>query len=212
MKNLKNIKLAQLLSIIILFSFTCVMSPALAQNLTTPAIDATLFREGEVKRINLQFGAWSTVCDEIKRLQQRFCSLKAVIRDGQNQPVARITVSTNDKGRPAAIVHVAAGTHIGTGAQIRINPASQKPNKTTSIPDYGVSFISCDSQTCSAIWSLTNADINALNKGASIHIKIAKVKPFGPLVPFISSPDRLTMLEGSVEGTGFAQAVNSTLK
>jgi invasion protein IalB len=186
--------------------------PATAQNITTPAIDVSMFREGEVQRVNATFGAWSTVCDEIKRLNQRFCSLKAVMRDMNGQNIAHVTVSTSDNGKPAAIVRVGAGTHIGTGAHIRIEPVSMKGAKKSTSIDHPISFVTCDKAGCNAIWSLTHAEISALNKGAKIYIRIAQVRPFGPLVPVMSSPERLTMLEASVEGNGFAQAVNSTLK
>ncbi len=188
------------------------LTPVFSQNITTPAIDASLFREGEVQRVNATFGSWSTVCEEIKRLNQRFCSLKAVMRDKNGQNIAHVTVSTSDNGKPAAIVRVGAGTHIGTGAHIRIEPTSVKGVKKPTIIEHPISFVTCEKAGCNAIWSLTNAEISALNKGAKIHIRIAHIRPFGPLVPVMSSPERLTMLEGSVEGNGFAQAVNSTLK
>ncbi|MBE7159496.1 MAG: hypothetical protein INR62_13870, partial [Rhodospirillales bacterium] len=65
--------------------------PALAR----PAVDTSMFRDGEVHRRNEMHGRWSLDCDEIPRLAQRFCSLRSLALDATGRPVARITVSTD---------------------------------------------------------------------------------------------------------------------
>lgn len=181
--------------------------------LASPAIDASMFRDGEVKRGIAEFGAWSTVCDEVARLRQRFCSLKARIHDPGGRMIAEMIVSTGDNGCPAAMLHIGAGVHIGSGAKLWLEPVQLKgAKKAVAKPARQLYFISCEVRFCTAVWSLAGEDIAALNAGASVRLRVVQVKPFGPLTASIASPERLIALDGAAEGGGFAQAIASTLK
>lgn len=184
--------------------------------LASPAIDRTLFRDGEVKRSTGEFGAWTAVCDEIVRLKQRFCSLKASFYDASHQPIAEVLVSTGDNGRPAAMFRVALGAHIGSGVRVWLEPitaggraaAKPQPQPNSRQLDYVV----CDRTLCAAVWSLGPADIKALNAGATLRARITRLRAFSPMSAPIAAPQYLQAVEGVVAGEGFSQAVNATLK
>lgn len=181
--------------------------------LTSPAIDPTMFRDGELRRSVKDFGGWSAVCDEVPRLRQRFCSLKTMLRDTERRMIAELIVSTGDNGRPAALLRVRIGAHIGAGARLRIETGAQPSGKKAPPrPDRRLDFVSCDARACSAVWSLAADEIKALNAGASVRIRVTQVRALSPLAPNIASPERLTLIEAVAAGAGFSQAVASTLK
>lgn len=181
--------------------------------LASAAVDYTLYREGEVTRATASFGGWNVVCDEIRRLHQRFCSLKTALRDAEDHSIAEITVSTGDNGRPAALIRIALGSYIGKGLRLWVEPVATPKSKNPSrLPEHQLDLISCDAKGCTAIWSLLPAEISALNQGASIHLRLTRVKSLSLLTPVIAAPERLTAIEGAVSGFGFSQAVASTLK
>ncbi len=188
-------------------------SPLLGNELASPAVDASIYREGEVRRVTQGFGAWSTVCDEIQRLKQRFCSLKALSFDSTQRPLAEIVMSTGDNGKPAALVRVATGAHIGSGIKIRLEPGARQPSKKAETPpERRLSFIGCDATSCRAVWSLSGGEISALNAGFSLRLKVTRIQPFSRLTPVIAAADRLIALEGVTSGAGLSEAVTWTLK
>ena len=69
--------------------------------LTSRAIDPTLFRDGAVTRFSGAHEGWRFVCDEVRQLKQRFCSLRTMVRDGGGGEFAELTISTGEDGRPA---------------------------------------------------------------------------------------------------------------
>ena len=181
--------------------------------LASAAVDYTLYREGEVTRATAAFGGWTVVCDEIRRLHQRFCSLKTALRDAEDHSIAEITVSTGDNGRPAALIRIALGSYIGKGLRLWVEPvAAPKDKNPPRLPEHQLDLITCDTKGCTAIWSLLPAEIAALNQGASIHLRLTRVKSLSLLTPVIAAPERLTAIEGAASGFGFSQAVASTLK
>lgn len=181
--------------------------------LTSPAIDPELFREGEVKRGQAAFGAWTAVCDEVPRLHQRFCSLLASFRGPQDQSVADMIVSTGDNGKPAALIRVAPDAFIGAGVRISVvlaqPPAGKKPPQPV---ERKLGFVGCDDRGCLAIWSISGADINALNAGAMLRLRLERLRAFGPFTAAIAAPDRRFAIEVELPGAGFPQAVAATLK
>ncbi len=203
-----------------IFAVLCVTailidSPARADEaqITSPAVDPTLFRDGEVRRTTRQFGAWTTVCDEISRLRQRFCSLKAVYRDASDQPIAELVVSTGDNGKPAAMLRVGLGAHIGTGARVWLSDpdGSTKARAPGKVPVRRVDFITCDKAGCISVWTFSSEEIRRMNAGATPHVRLARLRPSASLSALIAPQDRLAPIEGAIPGGAFATAVNSTL-
>ena len=179
--------------------------------LASPAVDRSLYREGEVQRTSRDFGAWTVVCDEVVRLKQRFCSLKTSLRDASRKAVAELFISTGDNGRPAAMLRVAHGAHIGSGVQLTLNRPAPTRGKPAAALTRKLDFATCDQAACLVVWSLRGDDISALNVGAVVRARLMGVQAVNPFVAPIATPARMRIIDASVDGAGFAQAVNSTL-
>ncbi len=198
-----------------ILAFTAPAACAEETPLSSAAVDYSLYRDGEVTRASSVYGSWTVVCDEIRRLHQRFCSLKTALRDAEDRSIAEITVSTGDNGQPAALIRTALGAYIGKGLQLWVETppqAATKAKPAQHLPEHRLDLISCDAKGCAAIWAILPGEISALNQGASLHLRLTRVKSLSLLTPVIAAPERLTAVEGAASGFGFAQAVASTLK
>ena len=212
--------------------------------LASAAIDHTLYREGEVRRLTGTFAAWTLVCDEVTRLKRRFCSLRTLVRDAAGATVAALTISTGDDGRPAALMRIPAGSVSNTIVEIVVTPkpagpvdakaskaaAASNPTPTTSplsaAPPpsppakaaVGIKLrpATCDSQTCTVVWSLPSAHIKALNSGGGLQVRYPRAiepRDFAALSASdlsLKAPTRPLVL-GSVDASGFAAAVDASI-
>jgi invasion protein IalB len=181
------------------------VAPASAQQSAAPkgfataAVDRELFREGEVKRRNERFDAWSLDCDEVPRLGQRFCSLRALARDSAGRGIADFVLSTDDRGKPAALVGLPLGLDLSSPVTIEAAhplvlgqpsaslassareiaksgtkaPPAAKGAVTTDILRFVLKPALCDPTGCHAVLSLKPADIAALRAGAGLKMRFA---------------------------------------
>ena len=193
---------------------------------TSPAIDHTIYRDGEVRRSAETFAAWQLVCDEIARLRQRFCSLRTIARDASGAPVAALTVSTGEDGRPAALLrvpdHIAAGTTVDVllRAPETAHPATaHTPSKRQSGSGRSETDrpsrlrpAACSDGACTLVWSLTAPQITALNSNAGLWLRYTAVLPLGELTNPALTLDRTTRaISASIDAAGFAAAVEASL-
>ena len=193
--------------------------PAASAPLTSVAIDPALFRDGAIQRFSGTLGAWTYVCDEVKQLKQRFCSLRSAVKDKAAAVMAELTISTGEDGRPAALMRMAEGDIGGEGVDIvvnaRPNPAGAKPAAAAKpVEPYKVYPAACERGVCELIWTLTPAHISALNSGAGLIMRYRARVPnvsalAGGLKP--DQPPRQT-LDAAIDATGFSAAVEASLK
>lgn len=209
-----------------------------SQALARASIDPNLFRDGEVRRRNESFGHWSLDCDEVPRLAQRFCSLRSVARDTRHRPVARVTISTDELGRPAALldfppatdltvpVTVTAATplilqgpskavleEVRTAALSRADRRRGAPPALLK-PDVLTAKLPvavCDPSSCQAVWPLKPSDIAALRAGSGLRMTFRVV---------LSSPGDIRSgaalathtVEALVPSDGFDAAIRSSVR
>jgi invasion protein IalB len=206
--------------------------------LTSPAIDPNVFREGEVRRRNQLFGAWSLDCDEIPGLGQRLCSLRTLAVDAQGAGAARMTISTDERGRPAAVFDLPHGVDLNrpieispTGGLILSGPstallpttrrlADQATNRgagrqaaqvRTDILKAKLRMDVCDTAGCHVIWSLSPADIAALRAGANIQITY-ELRNRHVETPNSSIGSSNLVRRGIINTDGLADAIKASLK
>ena len=204
-------------------------APATAP-LTSPAIDHSIYRDGEVRRSTQTFGAWQLVCDEVTRLRHRFCSLRTVIHAAAGGPIAALTVSTGEDGRPAALLRVPDDRAAGATVNILLQPpqadiadvakssmaAAAKParNKLDGQrePITQLRPAACENGACTFIWSLTASQIKALNAGLGLWISYAAAPPLtelsSPQLTFERTPRTVSI---AIDTSGFAAAVDASL-
>ncbi|RDJ24327.1 hypothetical protein DWF00_19740, partial [Bosea caraganae] len=151
-------------------------SSALAQQprtaLESPAIDHEAFRDGEVTRSQSTFANWVSVCDEVRRFRQRFCSLRSRAFDKLNRPIADIVVSTADNGKPAALITIGLGMLateplvIATTVPAQALPPARKGGKPRQAPETvettRLAPRLCNETGCQMFWPLSGNDILAL--------------------------------------------------
>jgi hypothetical protein len=202
-------------------------APGAPKPLTSQAIDPTLFRDGAVRRFSGEVAAWGYVCDEVAQLKQRFCSLRSTVKDSAGTRVARITVSTGENGRPAALLEMAqsALTEAGIAVTPRTvaTPQTQakangkgagKAKPATPHPDvpYKVFPAACEKGTCQLIWTLPPDHIAALNNGAGLKLRYTSpgASP-STLAAALNSGAPVTR-EAAIDAAGFAAAVEASVK
>jgi hypothetical protein len=178
------------------------MARAVEPTLTSRAIDPTLFRDGAIARFSGVAGAWGYVCDDVAGLKQRFCSLRADLRDASGVPVGVLIVSTGEDGRPAALLKIKADTFGPDGIAIMPGKpvavvAPKSGGKSGALPKASVPSriypAACTQTLCQLVWTLLPTQIEALRTGAGWQLKG-------------------TPLDATVSGEGFAAAVDASLK
>ena len=184
--------------------------------LSTAAIDRSIYRDGEVRRTNGRYAAWGLVCDEVVRLGQRFCSLKADAVDAGGTVIGALTVSTGQDGRPAALLLILP--EAGADARVEISsviPAISPPrNASVKAPNPAVKLrpVRCSAQACTLIWTLPRQHIEALNRGDGLKVRYALLARPG-IATSASGINSTTsiMATGIISAYGFADAVQASM-
>jgi invasion protein IalB len=203
--------------------------PAHAQQpLSSAAVDATIYREGEVKRFVSEHDRWQIVCDEITRLQKRFCSLRSAVLNVRGERAGEVTISTGQDGRPAALLRLRAAL-VGAGfveiASVQAEPAiapnaATAPGKTSGkrkatasppvVPATRLRPVVCDASVCTLIWTLRLDQIDALNDGNGLSLQMTTGGDPGNLAPVQAKPRDDTQI--NISATGFKDAVARSLQ
>ena len=194
-----------------LLAALCAAPPANAHAqdaLASPAIDRDMFRAGEVARLQRDFGSWRMVCDEVKKLRQRFCSLRSLAYDSNGKPVAGIVVSTADNGRPAALLTLPYGVSLTRPVAVFTEPKGGK-GKAARID---MRPVICADDGCKIVWPLTGADIAALRGGTDFHVVYAVTPALNDFPGPVLVQRNALVVEGRVAGAGFDEAVLASLK
>jgi hypothetical protein len=191
-----------------------------------------------VRRRNETFGRWSLDCDEVPRLSQRFCSLRSLAVDGSDTPVARVTISTDEAGRPAALLDFPPSTDLLEPVTVTAATSLilQGPSKAV-LEDVRTRMLSkegrrkgasrgaakanvlsarlpvsvCEPQSCQAVWPLTPSDIAALRAGSGLRMTFkVVVSSLGDLRSGALLATRA--VEGVVTSDGFDAAIKSSVR
>lgn len=172
--------------------------------LTSAPYDLSLFRDGETRRMRARYGGWTAVCDEIIRLHSRYCSLSAAVSDAAGGVVARLDVSTDDAGRPAALLHLPLGTLFDRPVTLRPARAGRGPAPRP------LRATRCDAADCAAVWELDAADFDALKRDgfALTYRRAARLDVPGA---WLKASDVETVT-GTTPAGGFADAVAASLR
>ena len=176
--------------------------------MSSPAIDRDMFRAGEVTRIERDFAGWRMVCDEVKKLRQRFCSLRSLAFDARGKAVASIVVSTGDNGRPAALITLPLG--ITLGKKVLMTSAGIKGRAAPVKLDFNP--LLCTTEGCKIIWSLTPADIDALRGGANFHLAFAATPALHDFPGPVLVQWNARVVAGRIAGAGFDAAIAASVQ
>lgn len=185
--------------------------PAAAQPagaVASAPVDPRIFREGQIRRLSGTFGAWTAVCDEIAGLNRRYCSLYADLRGPGGG--ARMTVSTGDDGRPAALLRAPHGLILSRPIHLRY--ARQGAVGAGARFDRPLRPFACDRQGCVIVWTLGAVELERLRRGdaLSLHYFRWRQPPYASAE--LASPRHHIAQQLTVPGRGFAEAVAAALK
>ncbi len=196
-------------------------TPARAQSnppaLTSAAIDATIYRDGEVRRFSIEHENWRIVCDEIARLKQRFCSLRSLVLGADGGIAAELTVSTGQDGRPAALLKMAEAAVAGGLEIVALRTATPAAKPTTTPAAKGAAKaappgdttrlkpVVCAERVCTLVWTLKPDQIGALNDGRGLKLIATAPVEFSSLANLQPPKPARTFLD--VRSAGFKEAV-----
>jgi hypothetical protein len=217
---------------ILLLTVLCLQSQAQPSpdSLTSAAIDRTIYRDGEVTRFASVNGDWRIVCDEVKRLRHRFCSLRSLIIGADGAVVASITVSTGQDGRPAGLINMyevyARGGLVISVPNAETMPAAQTPMtqapmKTTpkgksktaaSVPtaETRLTPVKCAQGACTLVWTLKPEQIAALNGGLGLQLIAKPSQDLASTAPLQTAGPAISKL--FISGHGFKDAVEVSVR
>ncbi len=193
------------------------LNAAPAGMLSSPMVDTTMYREGEVKRLSGVFGDWHVVCDEITRLRQRFCSLKTGLVSTEFGTVGAVDMSTGDDGRPVALLHLPLGVVVPSGVEVLMTSKAAPSNKarrgeTRPLQPRRVAIAVCDSTQCLAIWNLNAAEMAALQGTDKLHLRYRLIRSFTAAPVSLVPTSGQTQVEATISPVGFASAIKATLQ
>ncbi len=197
----------------LLLAMHCAHAQSGSTALTRPAVDASIFRPGEVRRFTNQHGLWRSICDEVTRLNQRFCSLETSALDGTGRLAARILISTSENGKPAALATLPLGIHLGIGLRIQLPAKARSQAKSKSPPgELIVPVIQCGGENCTAAWALSQQEIAALNSGGGLTVRFMMIQSLHPFAAEISALRWHVMVEAKISPEGFRDAVAASAR
>ncbi len=176
--------------------------------LATAPIDYSLYREGEVQRSERLFAGWLLTCDEIPRLRERFCSLRSVARSADGTVVAAVAISTDEQGRPAALVTLPFGTSLRSGAIVLSERPRSKRDKPRAIT---LRASQCGGLGCQAFWSVTSDDIGDLRAGNAVQLTF-NMTSRPPTLSDVALSAPLKTVTGTLDAVGFASALEASTK
>lgn len=177
--------------------------------LSSPAIDASLYSEGSIRKFQKQFDAWTARCDEIAQLKYRVCNLLAGAYDAKGVRRGTILLATDDAGKPTVLI--AINPPVRVSMPIAVETAfTTKSRKRLVRVAYKSEFsaILCDA-ACKYMFPADQRLIFALNEGNVVKIFFhgAEKGVTSPLHP----DARDGAIELAVQGTGFARALQASL-
>ncbi len=175
-----------------------------AAQLASPAIDHSLYRRGAIQSSRRQFDSWLLACDQIAALHQRYCSLRTRAFDPRGVAIADVTVSTDDRGHPAALIKVAPGLLLPTRVLVSVGTGKQRHVLAR------LGATACNVAGCMLVWELPPRAIAALRHGTTLNLNFRSVPtpraPAGPMVV------RSVPVAGTIIATGFNAALLASIK
>lgn len=176
-------------------------------SLATPAIDASLFKDGAVQERETQFASWYLRCQEIVKLNHRVCNLLSRVVDKDGQGRGSILLATDDKGQPAILI--ALDQAIVSDRPIQLESSySVESKKKPVVVEYKQSVASsnCD-KSCKFVFYADPKLVFAMNEGRDISVKVFKAKASGQGKATKENKDDVVALV--VRSDGFAGALKA---
>lgn len=179
--------------------------------LAYPMVDPSVFSQGQVERLSGHFDDWTVVCDQIRKLNQRFCSLRSAVSADSAGRATYLDVSTGDDGRPAALIHLPLAISVAHGATIDLAPppgAGKNKKAKTKTAERRAPVAMCSARECLAVWTLTPDEVQHLKNGGRYRISLCTLATrTAQFRPSLGNPGCEVKSETLVSGLGFKRAL-----
>jgi hypothetical protein len=184
--------------------------PAAAQDLfSSPAIDASIYRDGAIQNIRKEFGAWTAVCSEVKNARQRVCNLVTQVVNGEGAEFGKLVLATDDQGKPAMMLALKPPVVVSAPVRLQTEFTAKESKKSVKIAyqsEYGP--LICE-RLCKYVFYAEPKLIFSLNEGNDVAVAFLSVAPsdIAPSRPLPKGmPVRLL-----IHGKGFAAALQASV-
>lgn len=95
------------LRFLVLLSVAVFSSGISAQEIVaTPAIDPSIFKDGEVESRDFKFGEWYAKCQQIIKIKRRICNLLSSVSNADGKSAGSVIIATTDAGIPAMMISI----------------------------------------------------------------------------------------------------------
>jgi hypothetical protein len=177
--------------------------------LSSPAINASLYSEGAIRKFEKQFDAWTTRCEEIAQLKYRVCNLLAGAYDAKGERRGTILLATDDAGKPTVLISINPPVRVSMPIAVETAFTTKSRKRLVRVAYKNeFSAILCDA-ACKYMFPADQRLIFALNDGNVVKILFhgAERGVKSPLHPEV----RDAAIELTVQGRGFARALQASL-
>jgi invasion protein IalB len=185
-------------------------APASSQDaFSSPAIDTSVYRDGMVQDLTLEFDAWTAVCREIKTTRQRVCNLvtKIIGRDGAEY--GSFVLATDDQGKPALLLSLKPPIVVSSPLKVQSEFTAMEDNKPIKLAYQSEQTPLICEQLCKYMFFAEPKLMFALNEGSDVSIVFHAVSPSEISESRLLPKGRPIKL--AIRGKGFAKALQASL-
>ncbi len=76
------------------------------ESVATPALDTSIFKDGEIESRAFSDGEWHAKCQQIVKIKKRICNLLSSVLDKDGKIIGSIIIATTDAGIPAMMISI----------------------------------------------------------------------------------------------------------
>lgn len=201
------------LRLLVLFSVATFGLGAQAQEtVATPAIDPSIFKDGEVENRDFKFGEWYAKCQQIIRIKRRICNLLSSVADAGGKTAGSVIIATTDAGIPAMMISVPTEVTQRKAISVDASHLGKVDGSVVKVEfSQVVNPMICDN-TCKYMFPLDPKLVFILNAGEGIRVstppkeRVAKKTKKKPPVPV---PETKVM---TISGQGFSETLAQSTK
>ena len=152
-------------------------SEALAQeSVATPALDTSIFKDGEVESKSFGSGEWYAKCQQIVKIRRRICNLLSSVSDNSGKLIGSVIIATTDAGIPAMMISIPSEISLKREISVYGSHLSQVDGKVVKVEfAQAVNAMICDS-TCKYMFPLDPRVVFILNAGEGLKISSAPME------------------------------------
>lgn len=183
---------------------------AWSQNeLASPAIDTTIFKDGAVSLREFGFGKWHAKCQEILKIKKRVCNLLSNIYESDDIVVGSVLIATLDNGLPAVVLAFAPSKSKGEDISIDASDILRVDGKLVKVSYANVLKNTICDAGCKYMFPLDPRLVFLLNSGKS-----ARVERLMGSVEHSDSKrgHKVSKEKFYIDGNGFAKTLAETTK